>query len=83
VTIELRLPQQIGEGRWRVEHAEQLPGAERPCRFRLRRRRSLRIAKRLKLAPGTVRNYMSHSITKLRARNRIDAILTAGENNWL
>jgi two-component system response regulator DesR len=42
-----------------------------------------RIAKRLTLAPGTVRNHMSHSITKLRARNRIDAILTAGENNWL
>jgi hypothetical protein len=42
-----------------------------------------RIAKRLKLTPGTVRDHISHSITKLRARNRIDAILTAGENNWL
>ena len=83
VTIELRLPQKIGEGRWRVDDAEQLPGAARPCRFRLRRRRSPRIAKRLKLTPGTVRDHISHSITKLRARNRVDAILTAGENNWL
>ena len=32
------------------------------------------IARQAALSPGTVRNYLSNAITKVGARNRIDAI---------
>jgi two-component system response regulator DesR len=35
------------------------------------------------LSPATVRNYLSNAITKLDARNRIDAIRIARESGWL
>lgn len=40
-------------------------------------------ARQLRLAPGTVRNYVSQSLAKLKARNRIDAIRIAKENSWI
>jgi two-component system response regulator DesR len=41
------------------------------------------IAARLFLSPGTVRNYLTTAVTKLNARNRIDAIRIAREAGWL
>jgi two-component system response regulator DesR len=41
------------------------------------------ISARLRLAPGTVRNYLSGVITKTRARNRVDAVRIAQESGWL
>ncbi|MFJ8957593.1 response regulator [Streptomyces sp. NPDC102381] len=41
------------------------------------------IAARLRLAGGTVRNYLSVVVTKLGARNRVDAIRIAREAGWL
>lgn len=41
------------------------------------------IATRLTLSPATVRNYLSNSISKLGARNRIDAIRIARNAGWL
>lgn len=41
------------------------------------------IAKRLSLRIGTVRNYLSTIVTKLDARNRVDAIRIADESGWL
>lgn len=41
------------------------------------------IAKLLTLSNGTVRNYLSHMVTKLGARNRVDAIRIAREAGWL
>jgi two-component system, NarL family, response regulator DesR len=41
------------------------------------------IADKLFLAPGTVRNHLSKIITKMGARNRIDAIRMAHEAGWL
>jgi len=41
------------------------------------------IARRLSLAPGTVRNYLSNAMNKTGARNRIDAIRIATESGWL
>ncbi len=35
------------------------------------------------LSPATVRNYLSSGISKLGARNRIDAIRIAREAGWL
>ncbi|WUH95408.1 response regulator transcription factor [Streptomyces sp. NBC_00433] len=35
------------------------------------------------LSPGTVRNYLTTSVTKLSARNRIDAIRIAHEAGWI
>jgi two-component system response regulator DesR len=44
---------------------------------------SAQIAGRLFLSVGTVRNYLSNIVTKMGARNRIDAIKRARENGWI
>jgi two-component system response regulator DesR len=41
------------------------------------------IADRLYLASGTVRNYLTNIVTKLNARNRVDAVRIAQEAGWL
>jgi len=41
------------------------------------------IAAQLFLSPGTVRNYLTSAVTKLNARNRLDAIRIAKEAGWL
>ncbi|TGB06341.1 response regulator transcription factor [Streptomyces palmae] len=41
------------------------------------------IATRLFLSAGTVRNYLTSVVTKLNARNRVDAIRIAREAGWL
>jgi two-component system, NarL family, response regulator DesR len=41
------------------------------------------IAGRLYLTVGTVRNYLTTVVTKLGARNRVDAIRIAREQGWL
>jgi two-component system response regulator DesR len=41
------------------------------------------IAATLQLSVGTVRNYLTNIVTKLNARNRVDAIKRAYEAGWL
>lgn len=41
------------------------------------------IAERLHLAEGTVRNYLSEAISKVGARNRVEAMRLAREKGWL
>jgi two-component system, NarL family, response regulator DesR len=41
------------------------------------------IAKHLALSPATVRNYLSNAISKVGARNRLDAIRICREAGWL
>lgn len=41
------------------------------------------IAKILYLSSGTVRNYISEVLTKLDAKNRIEAITIAEEKGWI
>lgn len=41
------------------------------------------IARELKLSEGTVRNYLSESIGKLGARNRVEAARLARQKGWL
>ena len=41
------------------------------------------IAAVLHLSYGTVRNYLASAVTKLGARNRVDAVRLAAENGWL
>lgn len=41
------------------------------------------IAAQLFLSPGTVRNYIATVVTKLNARNRVDAIRIATDAEWL
>jgi two-component system response regulator DesR len=41
------------------------------------------IAAALHLSVGTVRNYLTTIVTKLNARNRVDAIKTALDSGWL
>ena len=44
---------------------------------------SLEIARQLKLSEGTVRNYLSESIGKVGARNRLEAVRIARQKGWL
>lgn len=41
------------------------------------------IASQLKLSEGTVRNYLSEAITKLGAKNRVEAARIARDRGWL
>jgi two-component system, NarL family, response regulator DesR len=41
------------------------------------------VAVRLSLVPGTVRNYMSAIMSKVGARNRVDAVRIARDHGWL
>ncbi|MEU7859842.1 response regulator transcription factor [Nonomuraea sp. NPDC049141] len=41
------------------------------------------IAERLFLTYGTIRNYLASAVTKLGARNRVDAIRIATESGWI
>ncbi|MFF1923582.1 DNA-binding response regulator [Streptomyces sp. NPDC058221] len=41
------------------------------------------IARKLFLSAGTVRNYLTSVVTKLNARNRMDAVRIARESQWL
>lgn len=41
------------------------------------------IAKELKLAPGTVRNYLSQAMTKLDAHTRHEASARAWDQGWI
>ncbi|WP_336210723.1 response regulator transcription factor [Nonomuraea sp. LPB2021202275-12-8] len=41
------------------------------------------IATDMSLSYGTVRNYLAAAVTKLGARNRVDAVRIAGEAGWL
>jgi len=41
------------------------------------------IARKLSLSPGTVRNHLSHIISKTGARNRIEAIHIAQQSGWI
>ncbi|MET9595068.1 response regulator transcription factor [Streptomyces sp. NPDC006516] len=41
------------------------------------------IATRLYLSKGTVRNYLTTIVSKLNARNRVDAVRIARESGWL
>jgi len=41
------------------------------------------IAAKLFLSVGTVRNYLTAAVTKLNARNRVDAVRIAKESGWL
>lgn len=43
----------------------------------------LEIARDLHLSVGTVRNYLTTVVTKLHARNRIDAVKMAYDSGWL
>jgi two-component system response regulator DesR len=44
---------------------------------------SAEIARHLKLSEGTVRNYLSETIGKLSARNRVEAARIARQRGWL
>ena len=41
------------------------------------------IAAKVHLSYGTVRNYLASAVTKLGARNRVDAVRIAAESGWL
>lgn len=67
-------------------HAEQNPLTERECevlRMLTTGATAQEIAHKLCLSAGTVRNYLSHILTKTDARSRIEAIRKAEEAGWI
>ncbi len=70
---------------------ESWSGAEDPLNERERQvlrlagegRQSNEIAKLIHLSEGTVRNYLSEAISKLNAKNRVEAYRLAREAGWL
>lgn len=67
-------------------HAEQNPLTERErevLRMLATGATAQEIAHKLCLSAGTVRNYLSHILTKTDARSRIDAIRKAEEAGWI
>ncbi|WP_026163331.1 response regulator transcription factor [Kribbella catacumbae] len=67
-------------------HAKQNPLTERECevlRMLTTGATAQEIAHKLCLSAGTVRNYLSHILTKTGARSRIEAIRKAEEAGWI
>ncbi len=66
------------------DHADQLTDRERELLRAVAEGATNRdIARRLHLAEGTVRNYLSTAMAKLNARNRTEAARLARERGWL
>ena len=59
------------------------PRVRRAARRRRRHLHRARSPRRLSLSPATVRNYLSNAITKVGARNRIDAIRISRDAGWI
>lgn len=74
--------QELAIAAW--DHADPLTGRERELLREVAEGASnADIARRLHLAEGTVRNYLSTAMAKLGARNRAEAAKTARERGWL
>ncbi|MBE1579137.1 DNA-binding response regulator [Amycolatopsis roodepoortensis] len=68
---------------WETEDCPLTPREVEILRLAANGRTVADIAAELFLSPGTVRNYLATVVTKLNARNRVDAIRIARESDWL
>ncbi|KFU79187.1 two component transcriptional regulator, LuxR family [Amycolatopsis lurida] len=68
---------------WETEDCPLTPREVEILRLAANGRTVADIAAELFLSPGTVRNYLATVVTKLNARNRVDAIRIAGDSDWL
>ncbi|EMD28149.1 putative two-component system response regulator [Amycolatopsis azurea DSM 43854] len=68
---------------WETEDCPLTPREAEILRLAANGRTVADIAAELFLSPGTVRNYLATVVTKLNARNRVDAIRIATDSDWL
>ncbi|WP_255632785.1 DNA-binding response regulator [Amycolatopsis sp. TNS106] len=68
---------------WEIEDCPLTPREVEILRLAANGRTVADIAAELFLSPGTVRNYLATVVTKLNARNRVDAIRIAADSDWL
>lgn len=68
---------------WETEDCPLTPREIEILRLAARGRTVSDIASELFLSAGTVRNYLAAVVTKLNARNRVDAIRIATDSDWL
>lgn len=68
---------------WETEDSPLTPRETEILRLAAQGRTVADIAAELFLSAGTVRNYLAAVVTKLNARNRVDAIRIATESDWL
>ncbi|UUV36180.1 response regulator transcription factor [Amycolatopsis roodepoortensis] len=68
---------------WETEDCPLTPREAEILRLAANGRTVADIAAELFLSPGTVRNYLATVVTKLNARNRVDAIRIARDSDWL
>jgi two-component system response regulator DesR len=68
---------------WETEDCPLTPREAEILRLAANGRTVADIAAELFLSQGTVRNYLATVVTKLNARNRVDAIRIAADSDWL
>lgn len=68
---------------WETDNCPLTPREIEILRLAARGRNVSEIAAELFLSAGTVRNYLATVVTKLNARNRVDAIRIAADAEWL
>nr|WP_272919410.1 response regulator transcription factor [Amycolatopsis rubida] len=68
---------------WDTDECPLTPREVEVLRLAARGRTVADVAAELFLSPGTVRNYLATIVTKLNARNRVDAIRIATDSAWL
>jgi two-component system response regulator DesR len=68
---------------WDMEECPLTPRELEVLRLTAEGGSTVEVAAQLYLSAGTVRNYLTNIVTKLNARNRVDAIRIAKETGWL
>jgi two-component system response regulator DesR len=74
---------QLALSAWEGDHNPLSPREHEVLRLAAEGAEPVEIAAALRLSVGTVRNYLTTIVTKLNARNRVEAIKTAYDAGWL
>ncbi len=74
---------QLALSAWEAQDSPLSPRETEVLRLAARGADAADIARSLFLTRGTVSNYLTSIVTKLNARNRIDAIRAAEEAGWI
>jgi two-component system response regulator DesR len=80
---ELAVDRQLMHAAWSQEDNPLTSREAEVLRWAASGAETTEIAAQVHLSVGTVRNYLTSAVTKLNARNRLDAVRIASEAGWL